>query len=162
LGGKAISDATLHRFYTIHFVLPFIILSLSAWHVVLLHRVGSSEPLGLGDKSALYMPFYPYGILKDLVAFWVYILVLMYFVHFEPMYFAHPENLVRANPLVTPRHIVPEWYFLTFYAILRAIPNKTFGIVAMFGSILVLFLLPYLDKPKAMGTPFKPSYKFAF
>jgi quinol-cytochrome oxidoreductase complex cytochrome b subunit len=78
------------------------------------------------------------------------------------MYFAHPENLIRANPLVTPRHIVPEWYFLTFYAILRAIPNKTLGIVAMFGSIVILFLLPYFDKPKAMGSIFKPTYKFAF
>jgi len=142
-GGYSVDGPTLSRFYSLHFTLPFIILVLVFVHIFFLHNGNSSNRLMIksNDKS----PFYPYMILKDFVIFFFIIFLYFYFVFFNPNYLGHSDNYIRANPLVTPLHIVPEWYFLPFYAILRAVPDKLGGAVLMLFSILVLFFLPIFD-----------------
>jgi len=143
-GGFSVDNATLNRFFSLHYLLPFLIVGLSAVHLVLLHLSGSGNPLGLDDFDKL--GFYPYFYLKDLFGFLVFTWVFIYFVFFNPNFLGHPDNYIKANPLSTPTHIVPEWYFLPFYAILRTIPNKLGGVACMGIAIIILAILPFIDK----------------
>ena len=162
-GGFTIGDATLHRFYALHYVLPFVIVGLVFLHLWALHRFGSNNPLGVEVKSPEdTLPFHPYFTIKDLFGLGVFLIVYSYFVFFTPDYLLSPDNAIPANPLSTPPHIVPEWYLLPYYAILRAIPNKLAGVIAMFGSIGVLFLVPWLDTSRVRSARFRPVYRVFF
>ncbi len=163
LGGYAIENATLNRFFALHYLLPFVILGLVVIHIVALHTNGSNNPTGVEPKTKKdTIPFHPYYTVKDFVGFGVFFMALFYFVFFSPNSLGHPDNYVPANPLVTPEHIVPEWYFLPFYAMLRAIPDKLGGVLVMFGSILILFVLPWLDSHKVKSGKYRPFFKVAF
>lgn len=144
-GGYSVDNATLTRFFTFHFLIPFLMVGLTLLHLSFLHIDGSTNPLGLDDAHD-FIPFYPYFLIKDIFGFLVFLVVFSYLVFFEPNLLGHPDNYIRANPLVTPAHIVPEWYFLPFYAILRAVPSKLGGVAAMAAAVGILFLLPGLDK----------------
>jgi ubiquinol-cytochrome c reductase cytochrome b/c1 subunit len=162
-GGFTVGDATLHRFYALHYLLPFVIVGLVFLHLWALHRFGSNNPLGVEVKSPEdTLPFHPYFTIKDLFGLGVFLIVYSYFVFFTPDYLLSPDNAIPANPLSTPPHIVPEWYLLPYYAILRAIPNKLAGVVAMFGSIGVLFLVPWLDTSRVRSARFRPVYRVVF
>lgn len=162
-GGYSVDDPTLGRFFALHYLLPFLIVGVVVLHIVALNAFGSNNPLGIDVKGPQdVIPFHPYYTVKDFVGFGVFFLVFAGFVFFAPNYLGHPDNYTEANPMVTPAHIVPEWYFLPFYAILRAIPDKLGGVLAMFGSILVLFVLPWLDSCKVRSTDFRPIYKWFF
>jgi ubiquinol-cytochrome c reductase cytochrome b subunit len=137
---------TLTRLFVLHFILPFVILGLVCIHIGFLHEVGSSSSVPFSTEVHEYIPFYPYFILKDFFALILFLMVFSYFVFFEPNALGHTDNYIRANPLSTPAHIVPEWYFLPFYAMLRCIPHKFGGVLFMFGSILILFFLPMLTE----------------
>ena len=160
-GGFTINNATLNRFYSLHFLLPFVIAGLSLVHLALLHKDGSNNPLGI-DSAVDKVPFYPYFVLKDLYALSIYFLVFGYLVYFYPNLLGHPDNYIPADPLHTPAHIVPEWYFLPFYAILRSIPNKLGGVLAMFGSLLILFLIPFINTSEVRSTTFRPLFKIFY
>jgi len=160
-GGFAVDNATLTRFYAFHFLVPFLIIGLSVVHLVFLHEVGANNPLGvnsLGDSVS----FHPYFTYKDLFGAIFVFFVLVFFVLLFPVLLGDPENFIPANPLVTPLHIQPEWYFLFAYAILRAIPNKLGGVVALFCSILILFLVPLLFRSYFRGEVFYPFGQFFF
>jgi ubiquinol-cytochrome c reductase cytochrome b subunit len=162
-GGFAVDNPTLNRFFALHYLLPFVIVGLVMLHLVALHQHGSNNPTGVdvkNDKDTI--PFHPYYTIKDFVGFGVYFILFAYFIFFEPDYLNHPDNFIPANPMVTPPHIVPEWYFLPFYAILRSIPNKLAGVVAMLSSILILFALPWLDKSKVKSMAYRPLSRFFF
>lgn len=162
-GGFSVGNPTLNRFFALHFLLPFVIVGLVCLHLVALHQHGSNNPTGVEVKSAKdTIPFNPYYTVKDFVGFGVYFILFAYFVFFEPDYLNHPDNFIIANPMVTPPHIVPEWYFLPFYAILRSIPNKLAGVIAMVFSILILLFLPWLDKSKIKSLGYRPLSKFFF
>lgn len=159
-GGFSIDNPTLNRFFSLHYLLPFIILALTILHIVSLHIHGSNNPTGVEVKTANdTIPFHPYYTVKDLVGYGVFLLIYSYFIFFAPNYLGHPDNYIPANPLVTPTHIVPEWYFLPFYAILRAIPSKLGGVLAMFGAIIILFFLPWLDKSSTKSGRYRPLFK---
>lgn len=160
-GGYTIKDPTLRRFYTLHFLLPFLIAGMTILHLILLHQVGSTSPIG-SDTGIDDLPFYPYFVLKDLFAFSVYLIVFAVFVFYFPNFLNHPDNCIPADPFETPKHVVPEWYFLPFYAILRSIPHKTGGILAMFGSIAVLFIIPFINTSVVRNTTYRPIYKIFF
>jgi ubiquinol-cytochrome c reductase cytochrome b subunit len=160
-GGYTVANPTLNRFYTLHFVLPFIIAGVTLIHLALLHKVGSSSPIG-SDTGVDDVPFYPYFFSKDLFAFSVYLLVFGIFVFYFPNVLNHPDNYIPADPLHTPAHVVPEWYFLPYYAILRSIPHKAGGIVAMLGSLLVLFLIPFTNTSEIRNTTYRPIFKIFF
>lgn len=140
-GGFSISNATLNRFFSLHYLLPFLILGLIFLHLVLLHDVGSSDPEVTPDNPDK-LPFVPYYFYKDTMVFLFILMLFVCVVCFCPNKFGHPDNFIPANPLVTPAHIVPEWYFTPFYAILRSCPNKIGGVISMLFAILILFLLP--------------------
>jgi ubiquinol-cytochrome c reductase cytochrome b subunit len=161
-GGFSVNNATLNRFFSLHFVLPFILAALVLMHLIALHgRAGSSNPLGIsGNYDRL--PFSPYFIFKDLVTIFLFILILCIFVFTMPNILGDSENYVMANPMQTPPAIVPEWYLLPFYAILRSIPNKLLGVIAMFSAILILLLLPFTDLSRSRGLQFRPLSKIAF
>jgi ubiquinol-cytochrome c reductase cytochrome b/c1 subunit len=160
-GGFAIDNPTLNRFYALHYLLPFIIVAVVALHVVALHQHGSNNPLGIDPKGPQdTVPFHPYYTMKDGFGVLIFLIIFAGFVFFAPDYLGHPDNYIPANPLVTPPHIVPEWYFLPFYAILRAIPDKLGGVIAMFASIGVLFVLPWLDTSRVRSCTFRPIYKW--
>lgn len=162
-GGFAVDNPTLNKFFSLHYLLPFIIVGVSCLHLVALHQFGSNNPLGIERKGPEdSIPFHPYYTIKDLFGLGVFLFIYLFFVFFEPNFFGEPDNYIPANPLVTPVHIVPEWYFLPFYAILRAIPNKLMGVLAMFGSIAVLFILPWLDKHPVRSAKFRPYYRIFF
>jgi ubiquinol-cytochrome c reductase cytochrome b subunit len=162
-GGFSIGDATLHRFYALHYLLPFVIVGLVFLHLWALHRFGSNNPLGVEVKTAEdTLPFHPYFTIKDLFGLGVFLIVYSYFVFFTPDYLLSPDNSIPANRLSTPPHIVPEWYLLPYYAILRAIPNKLAGVIAMFASIGVLFLVPRLDTSRVRSARFRPVYRVFF
>ena len=161
-GGFSVNNATLNRFFALHFVLPFILAALALMHLIVLHdSAGSGNPLGV---SANYdrLPFAPYFIFKDLITIFIFIIVLSVFVFFMPNVLGDSENYVMANPMQTPPAIVPEWYLLPFYAILRSIPNKLLGVIAMFSAILALLSLPFTDLSKLRGIQFRPLSKIAF
>jgi ubiquinol-cytochrome c reductase cytochrome b subunit len=160
-GGFSVDNATLNRFFSLHYLLPFVIAGLAIIHLSLLHNVGSSNPLGV-TKSMTSISFYPYFYVKDMLAFFYLLFFLFVFVIFYPGTLGHPDNYIPANPLVTPAHIVPEWYFLPFYAILRSIPNKLGGVLAMVGAIILLALLPFLTQSNIRSGKFRFLYKYAF
>jgi quinol-cytochrome oxidoreductase complex cytochrome b subunit len=160
-GGFSVDNATLNRFFSLHYLLPFVIAGLVMVHLSLLHTLGSNNPLGI-NKNIDTVSFYPYFYVKDLLAFFVLIALFSFFVFFFPNYLGHADNYIPANPLVTPAHIVPEWYFLPFYAILRSIPDKLGGVVAMVAAILILLLLPVLNTSEIRSTKFRPLYGLAY
>ena len=161
-GGFSVNNATLNRFFALHFLLPFVLAALVLMHLIAYHDVvGSGNPLGI---SANYdrLPFAPYFLFKDLVTIFLFIIVLSIFVFFMPNALGDSENYVVANPMQTPPAIVPEWYLLPFYAILRSIPNKLLGVIAMFAAILALMAMPLTDLSKLRGVQFRPLSKIAF
>ncbi|MBM3592568.1 MAG: cytochrome b/b6 [Alphaproteobacteria bacterium] len=156
-GGFSVDNATLNRFFSLHYLLPFVILGVVFLHVAALHITGSNNPLGIEPKGAQdTLPFHPYYTAKDSVGLVVYFIVFAGLVFFAPNYLGHADNYIPANPLVTPPHIVPEWYFLPYYAILRAVPDKLGGVLLMFGSILIWFVLPWLDRSPVRSMRFRP------
>jgi len=161
-GGFSVNNATLNRFFALHFILPFILAALALMHLITLHdSVGSSNPLGVsGNYDRL--SFAPYFLFKDLITIFIFIIVLSVFVLFMPNVLGDSENYVMANPMQTPPAIVPEWYLLPFYAILRSIPNKLLGVIAMFSAILSLLIMPFADLGKSRGIQFRPLSKIAF
>lgn len=161
-GGFSVNNATLNRFFSLHFVLPFVLAALALLHLIALHdSSGSGNPLGVsGNYDRL--PFHPYFIFKDLITIFLFIIVLSIYVFFMPNVLGDSENYVMANPMQTPPAIVPEWYLLPFYAILRSIPNKLLGVIAMFAAILALLVLPFSDLSKLRGIQFRPLSKIAF
>ena len=160
-GGFTIKAPTLRRFYTVHFVLPFLIVAVSILHLVLLHRDGSNSPIG-SDTGVDDVPFYPYYFAKDLFAFTCFLLVFTFFLFFMPNYLNHPANCIPADPMETPADLLPEWYFLPFYAILRGIPHKAGGIIAMFCAILILFLIPFNYTGYVRNTTYRPIFKIFY
>jgi quinol-cytochrome oxidoreductase complex cytochrome b subunit len=162
-GGFSVDNPTLNRFYALHFLLPIIIAALVFLHLVALHTTKSNNPLGIDVKGPQdTLPFHPYYTIKDLFGIGVLLLFYLAVVFFDPNLFGDPDNYVPANPMVTPPHIKPEWYFLPFYAILRAIPDKLGGVVAMFGAIIILFFLPWIDSSKVRSAKFRPIFKQVF
>jgi ubiquinol-cytochrome c reductase cytochrome b subunit len=161
-GGFSVDNPTLNRFFSLHYLLPFVIVGVVFLHVVALHITGSNNPLGIEPKGPQdTLPFHPYYTAKDSVGLVVYFIVFAALVFFAPNFLGHPDNYIPADPLVTPAHIVPEWYFLPFYAILRAVPDKLGGVLLMFGSILVLFALPWLDTSPVRSMRFRPVARIA-
>ena len=161
-GGFSVNNATLNRFFSLHFVLPFVLAALVLMHLIALHdTAGSSNPVGLSSNLEK-LPFSPYFIFKDLITIFLFILILSIFVFFMPNVLGDSENYVMANPMQTPAAIVPEWYLLPFYAILRSIPNKLLGVIAMFTAILIILLLPLVDLSRFRGIQFKPLNKIIF
>lgn len=160
-GGFSVGNATLNRFFSLHYFLPFAIAGLVLLHLSLLHKDGSNNPLGI-NTNVDFVSFYPYYYVKDLFAFFVFAFMFAFFVFFYPNSLGHPDNYIPANPLVTPAHIVPEWYFLPFYAILRSIPDKLGGVVAMISAILVLLLLPVLNTSKIRSSKFRPLFALSY
>ena len=160
-GGFAVASPTLTRFYALHYLFPFLILGLVILHIWALHIPGNNNPIGIDLKhpSKDKIPFHPYIVIKDLYALLIFLIIFAFFVFYSPNLLGHPDNYIEANPMVTPNHIVPEWYLLPFYAILRSIPDKLFGVIAMFGSIFVLVILPWLDTSKVRSAIFRPLYK---
>ena len=161
-GGFSVNNATLNRFFALHFVLPFVLAALALMHLIALHdSAGSGNPLGVsGNYDRL--PFAPYFIFKDLITIFLFIIILSVFVFFMPNVLGDSENYVMANPMQTPPAIVPEWYLLPFYAILRSIPNKLLGVIAMFSAILILLVMPFTDLSRSRGLQFRPLSKIAF
>lgn len=160
-GGFSVSNATLNRFFSLHYLLPFLLAALALAHLIALHSPGSNNPNGVssnGDRYAMQ----PYFIFKDLVTIFFFFLVLSIIVFFYPNLLGHSDNYIPANPMSTPVSIVPEWYLLPFYAILRSIPNKLLGVLAMFGSLLILLILPLVDLSRIRGNQFRPAMKLAF
>jgi len=160
-GGFSVSNATLNRFFSLHYLLPFLIAGLTIVHLSLLHKTGSNNPLGI-NKNIESISFYPYFYVKDLLAFFLLLALFSFFVFYYPNALGHSDNYIEANSLVTPAHIVPEWYFLPFYAILRSIPHKLGGVVAMVLAILVLLLLPITNRSKLRSSTFRPLYSFFY
>ena len=162
-GGFSVDNPTLNRFFALHYLLPFVIVGVVVLHIVALHRFGSNNPLGIDVRGKQdTISFHPYYTVKDAFGLGVFLILLSAVVFFLPNSMGHPDNYIPANPMVTPAHIVPEWYFLPFYAILRAVPDKLFGVLAMFAAIGVLFILPWLDRSPVRSATFRPIYKIMF
>ncbi|VVT16600.1 Cytochrome b [Sphingomonas sp. EC-HK361] len=166
LGGFAPDDAALNRFFSLHYLLPFVIAGVIILHIWALHIPGSNNPTGVDVKSEQdTVPFHPYYTAKDAVGIGAFLLIFAALIFFSPNLLGHPDNYIEANPLSTPAHIVPEWYFLPFYAILKSftadfiLPAKLWGVLAMFGSILLLFFLPWLDSSPVRSANFRPRYR---
>jgi quinol-cytochrome oxidoreductase complex cytochrome b subunit len=168
-GGFSVDNPTLNRFFALHYLFPFVIFALVFVHLWALHIHKSNNPLGVdikGPKDTI--PFHPYYTIKDMFGVGLMMIFFMFFVFFAPNFFGEPDNYIKANSLVTPPHIVPEWYFLPFYAILRAVPDIWFisaklgGVIAMFSSILILMLLPWLDRSKVRSARFRPIFRQFF
>ena len=162
-GGYSVDNPTLNRFFSLHYLLPFVLAGLVGLHIWALHVPGNGNPTGVNVKGSQdTVPFHPYYTMKDGFAIVVFMMLFAAFTFFAPNYLGHAINYLPANPLVTPAHIVPEWYYLPFYAILRAIPDKLLGVVAMFGSILILFVLPWLDTSRVRSGTYRPIFKQFF
>ncbi len=160
LGGFSLGNPTLNRFYSLHYLLPFVIVGMVFLHVAALHVTGSNNPLGIDVKGPQdTLPFHPYYTIKDSVGLAVFLIVFAVLVFFAPNFLNDINNWVPANPLQTPSSIVPQWYFLPFYAILRSVPNKFGGVIMMFGSVFVLFALPWLDTSPVRSAVFRPIYR---
>nr|UPX88653.1 cytochrome b [Hydraena nigrita] len=160
-GGFAVDNATLTRFFTLHFMLPFIIMALTLIHLLFLHKTGSNNPLGL-NSNIDKIPFHPYFSFKDIFGFIMMTMILLILTLTNPYMLGDPDNFIPANPLVTPIHIQPEWYFLFAYAILRSIPNKLGGVIALVMSILILMIMPFINKKKMQNFSFYPLNKILF
>ncbi|TWB45247.1 cytochrome b [Nitrospirillum pindoramense] len=173
-GGFSVDNPTLNRFFALHYLLPFVIAAVVFLHVAALHVTGSNNPLGVEPKGPQdTLPFHPYYTVKDSFGTVVYLAIFAAFVFYAPNFFGEPDNYIQANPMVTPPHIVPEWYFLPYYAILRSITfdisipftglklieAKLGGVIAMFGSIAILFILPWLDTSPVRSARFRPIFK---
>jgi len=176
-GGPYVGEATLNRMFSLHYLLPFVIAGLTVLHIWALHHVGNTNPTGVEVRKKSIetvkkdtIPFAPFYVTKDLFAILVFLIAFAFFVYFAPNYLGHPDNYIEANPLATPAHIVPEWYFLPFYAILRAItfdifwiiPAKLGGVLAMFGAIAILAFAPWLDTSNVRSTTYRPIYRWWF
>jgi quinol-cytochrome oxidoreductase complex cytochrome b subunit len=162
-GGFAIDEPTLNRFFSLHYLLPFVIAGLVAMHIWALHVPGNNNPVGINLTSKEdFVPFHPYYTVKDGFAILVFLILFATFVFYNPNILGHADNYIPANPLSTPAHIVPEWYLLPFYAILRAVPDKVMGVLAMFGAIGVLFVLPWLDTSKVRSMRYRPTMRWFF
>jgi ubiquinol-cytochrome c reductase cytochrome b subunit len=160
-GGFSVSNATLNRFFSLHYLMPFVIVGLVIVHLSLLHKDGSNNPLG-ANTNVDTISFYPYFYVKDLLSFFFLVFFLALFVFFFPNLLGHSDNYIQANPLSTPAHIVPEWYFLPFYAILRSIPDKLGGVVAMISAILILLILPVINTSAIRSSKFRPIFGVAY
>nr|YP_010889959.1 cytochrome b [Chuniphyes multidentata]WJJ69920.1 cytochrome b [Chuniphyes multidentata] len=160
-GGFSVGQPTLNRFFSLHYLFPFVLLLFVILHLLFLHQVGSNTPIGLNSNMEK-IPFHPYYTSKDLFGFCILLFCLFYLVFFKPYLLGDPENFIKANSLVTPVHIMPEWYFLFAYAILRAIPNKLGGVLALVGSIIILCILPYVHTSRIKSTQFKTISQFFF
>nr|YP_009907528.1 cytochrome b [Bothrogonia qiongana]YP_010247344.1 cytochrome b [Bothrogonia shuana]AMK97247.1 cytochrome b [Bothrogonia ferruginea]QKQ14786.1 cytochrome b [Bothrogonia shuana]QLI54084.1 cytochrome b [Bothrogonia qiongana] len=160
-GGFAVDNATLSRFFSLHFMLPFIIMAMTLMHLMFLHTTGSNNPIGINSNSDK-IPFHPYFSIKDIMGFSMVIMSLLMLNMMEPYKLSDPDNFIPANPMVTPIHIQPEWYFLFAYAILRSIPNKLGGVMALFCSILILATMPFSMKNKFKGMEFYPMSQMNF
>ena len=162
-GGYAVGNPTLNRFFALHYLLPFIILGFVFLHLIALHRHGSNNPLGIDMKGPQdSLPFHPYYTIKDLFGLTIFLAIFAAFVFYVPNLLTSPDNYIPANPLQTPPEITPDWYLLPFYAILRSIPSKLFGVIGAFGAIFVLFFLPWLDTSPILSARFRPIYKWVF
>ena len=162
-GGFSVDNPTLNRFFSLHYLMPFLIAGVVVLHIVALHRFGSNNPIGIDAKGPQdTIPFHPYYTIKDLFGVAVFLLLLAGAVFFFPNAMGHPDNYIPANPMQTPAHIVPEWYFLPFYASLRAVPDKLGGVLLMFSAILVLFVLPWLDRSPVRSARFRPVFRIFF
>ncbi|HEV2303786.1 MAG TPA: cytochrome b N-terminal domain-containing protein [Stellaceae bacterium] len=162
-GGFAVANPTLNRFYSLHYLLPFIIVAVVGLHLVALHTHGSNNPLGIDAKGPQdSIPFHPYYTIKDLFGLTVFLIFFAFIVFYAPNFLTNPDNYIPADPLKTPLDIVPEWYFLPFYAVLRSVPSKLFGVILLFSSIFILFVLPWLDTSAVRSARFRPIYKWVF
>jgi ubiquinol-cytochrome c reductase cytochrome b/c1 subunit len=162
-GGFSVDNPTLQRFFSLHYLLPFVIAGVVILHIWALHVPGNNNPLGIEVKGPQdTLPFHPYYTVKDLFYLSIFVILFAGFVFYAPNYMGHTINYIPADPLVTPPHIVPEWYFLPFYAILRSIPDKLGGVLALFGSLGVLLILPWLDRSPVRSARFRPTYKAFF
>ena len=163
-GGYSVGNPTLNRFFSLHYLLPFMIAGVVVLHVWALHVSGQNNPAGVDVKSVERdtVPFTPYATVKDAFGLSVFLLFFMWFVFYIPNYLGHADNYLMADPLKTPEHIVPEWYFLPYYAILRAVPSKLGGVIAMFGSIAITAFLPWLDSSRVRSAVYRPTYKIFF
>ena len=160
-GGFTVGNATLNRFFSLHFFLPFALAGLSLIHLALLHKDGSNNPLGV-DSHVDKISFYPYFFIKDLFAFFSFLFFFFIFLFYFPNVLGHPDNYIPADPMQTPPHIVPEWYFLPYYAILRSIPDKLGGVLAMFSSLIALFFIPFINTSEIRSTNFRPLFKIFY
>ena len=154
-GGFSVSNATLNRFFSLHFLLPFVLAALAVGHLIAIHEHGSSNPNGISNNVDK-LPFHPYFVFKDLVTILLFLSALAIMVFYYPNVLGHSDNYIPANPMSTPASIVPEWYLLPYYAILRSIPNKLLGVIAMFGALLILLILPFFDISRVRGSQFRP------
>jgi ubiquinol-cytochrome c reductase cytochrome b/c1 subunit len=162
-GGYSVGNPTLQRFFSLHYLLPFVIAGVVVLHIWALHVVGQNNPTGVEPKTSQdIVPFTPYATMKDSFMLICFCVVYAWFVFYLPNYMGHADNYIPANPAVTPTHIVPEWYYLPFYAILRAIPNKLLGVVALGASILILAFLPWLDTSRVRSANYRPLYRQFF
>jgi len=162
-GGYSVTGATLNRFFSLHYLLPFVICGLVALHIWALHVAGQNNPDGLEVKSKSdTVPMSPYAVMKDMFGLSAFLILFAWFVFYAPDYLGHADNYIEANPLVTPAHIVPEWYFLPFYAILRAIPSKLGGVIAMFAAVGILAFVPWLDWSRVRSAKYRPIFKWFF
>ena len=162
-GGFSVDNPTLNRFFSLHYLMPFLIAGVVVLHIVALHRFGSNNPIGIDTRGRQdTISFHPYYTIKDMVGIAMFLLLLAVAVFFFPNAMGHPDNYIPANPMQTPAHIVPEWYFLPFYAILRAVPDKLGGVLLMFGAIAILFILPWLDRSPVRSARFRPVFRIFF
>jgi quinol-cytochrome oxidoreductase complex cytochrome b subunit len=162
-GGFSVDNPTLQRFFSLHYLLPFVMAGVVILHIWALHVPGNNNPLGIDVKSPQdTLPFHPYYTVKDGFYLALFVILFMWLTFFAPNFLGHPLNYEPANPLVTPPHIVPEWYFLPFYAILRSVPDKLMGVIALFGSLIVLFFVPWLDTSRVRSARYRPIYKQFF
>nr|AWV83339.1 cytochrome b [Mogannia minuta] len=160
-GGFAVDNSTLMRFYSFHFILPFIIMAMTMIHLIFLHITGSNNPLGINSSNDK-VPFHPYFSIKDMLGFGLIFTIFLFSIMIEPYLLGDPDNFSPANPMVTPKHIQPEWYFLFAYAILRSIPNKLGGVVALLFSIVILMFIPYMNKSKFLSLSMYPLNQFMY
>ena len=162
-GGFSVENPTLNRFFSLHYLLPFVLCAIVGLHIWALHTTGNNNPLGIDTKGEQdTLPFHPYYTVKDAFALVMFCIFFAFWIFYQPNYLGHPDNYIEADALSTPAHIVPEWYFLPFYAILRAVPDKLLGVIAMFAAIAVLFVLPWLDTSKIRSGTFRPLFKRFF
>ena len=162
-GGFSVDNATLNRFFSLHYLLPFMIAAVVGLHIWAFHEAGNNNPTGIEPKSNQdTVPFTPYYTIKDLYAIVVFLIFFAWFIFYLPNYLGHADNYQMADALVTPTHIVPEWYYLPFYAILRAVPDKLGGVMAMFGAIVILAFLPWLDTSRVRSARFRPIFRICF
>jgi ubiquinol-cytochrome c reductase cytochrome b subunit len=161
-GGFSVDNATLNRFFSLHYLFPFILVALAGIHLILLHEVKSNNVIGTNTQFLDKIPFTPYFVIKDIFGLVIFLILFFYLVYFDPNLLGHSDNYIPANPLVTPAHIVPEWYFLPFYAILRLVPDKLGGVILLVGAIVILLVMPFFVKAQIRSSQFRPIKKILF